>query len=210
MKQVFIKVNQYPKNVVDNTLKSVKAKFSENSTNPPEVAVDNNVTSVSVQEIVHPHIILPYNGFKGENVLRGFKKALNEWLPKNVTPRFVHKGKKLGSFFQIKDKISSIHRSNLVYGFHIPNKQTENFHYIGESKVRHETRIREHVSLDKHSSIYRHSQEHNYKPNLSNFTILAQGYDKWIDRRICEALFVRDYKPFLNKQKVSHKLELFT
>ena len=44
----------------------------------------------------------------------------------------------------------------------------------------------------------------------SNFTILANGYHNWLDRRLCEALFVRDHKPFLNKQKNSHKLELFT
>ena len=92
----------------------------------------------------------------------------------------------------------------------VPEMGTQTYHYVGESKVRHETRVHEHISIDKNSSIYQHSHEHGYVPELSNFTILAQGYDNWLDRRICEALFVKDYKPFLNKQKMSHKLELFT
>ena len=43
-----------------------------------------------------------------------------------------------------------------------------------------------------------------------NFDILAQNYDNWLERRICESLYARDYQPVLNKQKNTHKLELFT
>ena len=161
-------------------------------------------------EVVYPHIILPYKGFIGENLLVRFKKTLKNSLPQNVLPRFIYKGKKLGSSFPIKDKIDDKHKSNLVYGYHIPGRQAEMYHYIGMSKVRHETRVHEHINTDKNSAIYQHKEEHNYTPEQSNFTIIAQGYDAWLDRRICESLYARDYKPFLNKQKNTHKLELFT
>ena len=78
------------------------------------------------------------------------------------------------------------------------------------SKVRHETRMHEHIFRDKNSAIFQHKEEHNYVIDASNFTILALGYDAWLDRQICEALFARDYHPFLNRQKNTHKLELFT
>ena len=122
----------------------------------------------------------------------------------------MYKDKKLGSFFQIKDKVDNKHKSNLIYGYHIPGRETETYHYIGMTKVRHATRFHEHIFTDKNSAIYRHKEEHNFIPEPSNFTILAQGYNAWLDRRICESLFARDYKPFLNKQKNTHQFELFT
>ena len=100
--------------------------------------------------------------------------------------------------------------SGVVYGFNVPNLESNVFHYIGETKVRHETRMHQHAYTDKQSAIYKHSREENYAVDPSNFQILAKGYQNWKDRKICEALFVKDYKPFLNKQKDSHKLELFT
>ena len=217
LKDVFMKINKYPKAVVENTLKSVKDKITEENT-PAPLSVGQGTTNgvdgvipknVGVDD-VHPHIILPFKGFKGENLINGFKKALKSSLPDNVIPRFIYKGKKLGAFFPIKDKIDDKHRSNLIYGYHIPGRETETFHYIGMTKVRHETRVYEHINTDKNSAIYQHKEEHNYTPVPSNFRILDQGYNAWLDRRICESLYARDYKPFLNKQKNTHKLELFT
>ena len=78
------------------------------------------------------------------------------------------------------------------------------------SKVRHETRINEHLNNDKNSAIFQHKEEHNISPSSDNFDILAQNYDNWLERRICESLYARDYQPVLNKQKNTHKLELFT
>jgi len=184
LKEIFIKINKYPKSVVENTLRSVKDKINEENT-PAPVSVPQVTTNGGVGVIpgnvgvenVHPHIILPYNGFKGENLIKGFKKTLESSLPVNVIPRFVYKGKKLGSFFPIKDKVDDKYRSNLIYGYHIPGRETEAYHYIGMTKVRHETRIYEHINTDKCSAIYQHKEEHNYSPDPSNFDILAQGYN---------------------------------
>ena len=157
----------------------------------------------------HPHIVLPFKGFKGQKIVNNFKQALGLLLPKNVVPRIIYKGKKLGSFFPVKDSVSDNHKSNLVYGYHLPGMETNTYHYIGQCAVRHETRMYEHGYTDLNSAIFQHSREHNYRASPSDFTIIAQGYQTLLDRRLCEALFVRDHKPFLNKQKNSHKLELF-
>ena len=97
-----------------------------------------------------------------------------------------------------------------MYGFKIPGIETNTYHYIGETSVRYQTRVHEHGYTDKNSAVYKHSQGHNYTASQADFCILANGYNKWIDRRLCEALYVKDYKPFLNVQKKSHKLELFS
>ena len=114
------------------------------------------------------------------------------------------------SFFPTKDKVNDIHKSDLIYGYRIPGTETESYHYVGESKVRHETRVYEHCNTDKNSAIYKHCRDHDYVATQSNFYILANGYHKVLDRKLCEALFVRDHKPLLNRQVNSYKLELFT
>ena len=159
--------------------------------------------------IVHPYITLPYKGSKGEHWVKTLKKAVAEVVPERVVPRFIFKGRKLGSFFSTKDKVNEKHLSKIVYGFNVHTMESNINHYIGETRVRHETRIYEHLLTDKNSAVYQHSREHGYTADPSNFKILATGYNEWKDRVICEALFVKDGKPLLNKQKQSHKLGLF-
>ena len=67
----------------------------------------------------------------------------------------------------------------------------------------------EHFNTDKNSAIYQHKALHKCSPTNDNFSVLATNYGRWLDRRICESLYARDYKPELNKQKNTHKLELF-
>ena len=67
-----------------------------------------------------------------------------------------------------------------------------------------------HAYTDPNSSILKHSRDNSYIADPSNFTVLAKGYANWKDQKICEALFIKDPKPILNKHKDSHKLELFT
>ena len=100
--------------------------------------------------------------------------------------------------------------SDIVYGFNVPILENNINHYIGETKVRNENRMYQHAYTDKISAVYQHSHENNYIAEPPNFGILAKGYPNCKDRKICEALFVKDHKPFLNKQKVSYKLELFS
>ena len=117
----------------------------------------------------------------------------------------------MGSFFQIKDKTKWEHESNLIYHYGcqfsescICNNVSE---YVGETNVRIGTRLHEHVT--KSSAIHDHLQNHSHAANNSNFKILARGFDKYKDRKIAEALYIKDIHPSLNRQVKSHKLELF-
>ena len=50
---------------------------------------------------------------------------------------------------------------------------------------------------------------HNKEGSDLDFSILETGFDKEHDRRIAEAIFTKERKPFLNRQKKTYKLELF-
>ena len=131
----------------------------------------------------------------GETELTSLKKCIKKFLPKNVKPRFIYTGKKIGSFFQIKDAIKLEHQSNLVY---------EYAHgYVGETAVR-----KEHGS-DKNSSIFKFARTSNIPVDDSDFKILSRGHKYVMDRKIAEALYIKKIRPKLNEQKYSHKLTLF-
>ena len=104
LKNVFMKVNSSPKTVVINSLKFVKDKVAKENETPQQNDGDNNSDGTMARNTVvdvpiHPHIILPYKGFKGDSLIKRFKFFLNEYLPENVNPRFILKGKKWGHFF---------------------------------------------------------------------------------------------------------------
>ena len=81
--------------------------------------------------------------------------------------------------------------------------------YVGETSVRIGTRAYEHANTDINSAVFKHLNGAKHKADNSNFKILARGYSKCRDRKIAEALYIKDIQPNLNKQVKSHKLELF-
>ena len=119
----------------------------------------------------------------------------------------MYKGTKLGSFFSVKDKVDVKHQTNLVYNY-TPQGQTR-AKYVGETNVRYERRTKEHGLWDTKSSIFKYGVEHGIDINFEDFKIVEKGYPKYLDRRIAEALHIKDFKPTLNGQKQSYKLQLF-
>ena len=79
--------------------------------------------------------------------------------------------------------------------------------HVGETNVRMGTRSHEHIN--KASAVFDHLRSSNHDADNSNFKILARGYDKYKDRKIAEALSIKDIRPNLNTRVKSHKLELF-
>ena len=128
-------------------------------------------------------------------------------LPRNIKPRFVYKGTKLGSFFSVKDKVDIKHQTNLIYNYTPQGEETVK--YVGETNVRWGRRTYEHGHWDKGSSIFKYSQQQGIDVDFEDFKILERGYPKYLDRVIAEALHVKDFKPILNGQKQSYKLKLF-
>ena len=157
----------------------------------------------------YPHISLLYKGQEGDQILRSFQKYLKRVLPINILPRFVYTGKKLGSHFSIKDRVPMEHKTDLIYAFKDNLHADGNFNYIGETNVRYETRVKEHCSTDTCSSVFKYKENLEIDISLSNFSILDTGYSNRLDRRIAEALFIREHKPALNGQQLSVKLQLF-
>ena len=226
LKHAFTKINGYPSRIVNKTLHEVK-RTVENEARlaqpiPVSVHSDSSNPTSPVQSIpqarqqnsnatnpVEPYICLPYKGIEGENVLKKFKQVLRSILPNEVKPRFIYKGTKLGSFFSVKDKVQDIHQTNLVYGY-VPQGESDlSKGYIGETHVRFGRRTKEHARWDKKSSVYKNSEAKNIQVVHEDFSILERGYPKYFDRKIAEALYIKDYNPVLNGQQDSYRLKLF-
>ena len=86
LKHVFVNVNQYPKKVVENTFKLMKAKIrAEREVHPIAAIASTEMFAPEVSsetEPTFPHIILPYKGFRGEKLVKSFRKTLANVLPK--------------------------------------------------------------------------------------------------------------------------------
>ena len=205
LRHVFTKINGFPNFIFEKTLNETVTKMSSQPVvNPVSTCTDE-------KRLIQPHLLLPYQGKKGENILRGLKNCISKLLPKEVCPRFIYKGKKIGSFFPIKDRVKEEHQSGLVYRYECDiNICQHKSDYLGETDVRYGSRIDEHSNRDKNSAIFKHAQEQNHEVNTSNFSILAKGYKDIEERKIAEALYIRDLKPNLNEQISSKKLLLFT
>lgn len=216
LRHVFTKINGFPNFVFEKTLNETVNRMSvtpeENNngeTNRMSVTPEVNNTG-EVNEFIQPCLVLPYQGRKGEDILKGLKNCVSSLLPNQFSPRFVYNGKKVGSFFPIKDKVKEEHQSGLVYKYECGLDCNQKSDYVGETKVRYETRVYEHINTDKKSAIFKHTQENNHVVRPDNFRILDKGYNKVVDRKIAEALFIRDLKPNLNEQVHSTKLRLFS
>ena len=215
LKKVFTQINGYPSRVVNKIVHEIQSKISaENKSSDvspvEQIVIENSMTrsnnsQTSKEEVYNPYICLPYKGGKGEGIVKNFRNVLKRALPSNVKPRIIYKGTKLGSCFRIKDKVPVQHETNLVYKF----KQGDESDYIGETKVRFETRAYEHCHTDKDSAVYKHKKAANTNITESDFRILDRGYSKTVDRKLAEALYVKELDPILNRQKKTYTLHLF-
>ena len=164
---------------------------------------------MGIEDIVTPYFSIPYKGKGGEEVINKFKGQIKRYLPTNVKPRFTYKGKKLSSNFPVKDKVKKEHQSNLVYGCKPISTKKSKYAYIGETNVRLGSRTHQHGYTDEKSSLYKYLQQEKIIVSVDDFEILGKGYNKLPDRKIAEALYVKDLKPELNKQKDCYRLDLF-
>lgn len=202
LREVFTKVNNYPRHLVETTMKNVKEeRNTTQTTDDTESEADNESTTLTLK--------VPFAGEKGEGLIKDLNRTLQRNLPNNIKCRIVRTGTKLQRNFNIKDKLEDKHRSNFIYHHVCMNKKC-NEHYVGETGRRKEVRTSEHGGKDKESWIYKHSMKTKHpKAKDKNFHILGTNYDNRRKRRIAEAMFIRDMKPTLNKQKDSYKLTLF-
>ena len=73
--------------------------------------------------------------------------------------------------------------------------------YIGETARRLSERVKEHCSQDKNSALLKHKQEQGHLPmNMDNFQVLSEGHGYYRNRKIIEALYIKQQRPSLNEQ----------
>ena len=211
LKQVFSKDNGYPIKVIENTVAKVREKNNPQSN--PENDQNEESEEDNSEEVHRPHMSLPYGGEKGNTVIGKFKRSLERLLPETVRPDISVKGMKVSSFFRLKDATDEKHTSGFIYRFKC-NRKTCKSRYTGETGRRKEIREHEHGYTDKQSAIFQHCKSTKHaRARSKNFTVVARNYPQWRKRKICEAMYIRDEDPDLNKQgdkhRQSYKLELF-
>ena len=210
-RKIFSKTNGYPIKVIESIILKVRNK--NNSPTNLENEENEESESADQEEVYRPHMSLPYGGEKGNTVIGKFKRTLDKLLPETVKPDISVKGKKVSTFFRLKDEIDEKHVSGFIYRFKC-NRRTCKSRYTGETGRRKEVREHEHAHTDKESAIFRHCESKKHaKAKSKNFTIVAKNYPQWRRIKICESMYIRDEDPDLNKQgskhRQSYKLRLF-
>ena len=189
---MFKKVNEQLKPKTEATMSpSEEAEEDDNETSPPLI------------------LKVPFRGDKGERLIKNLRENLEKNLPKTLKYRIVNTGTKLSQHFNLKDPTDKKHLSNFIYRWNCTNKKCKD-NYGGETSRRRVKRTSEHAGKDKNSHIFQHTSKTKHpRAKDEDFEILAVNYPNRRKRRLAEAMFIRDLKLTLNKQKESYKLNLF-
>ena len=178
----------------------------------------SEATQTSNQKIVEKHdgkkhlLMMPYQGEKGEQVIKSVRKTLKRLLPSNIKVQISFTGNnKLSSCFSIKGKTKFEHRHDVIYHKTCP-QTTCNDNYIGEAKWRIFERVKDHNGREIKSHLLKHALENNHQHvSEKDFKIIGNGFqDITKKRKVAEALLIREIKPTLNIQDQSVPLQLFS
>ena len=209
LKGVFTTTNGYPYHLVSSVMKKTKEQ-QQQKLKPTSEESEEPVTGDSPVEEKILMLKVPYAGPKGETLLKDLNNTLKKNLPEKIKCRVVQTGTKLSRNFNIKDKVDQKHLSDFIYRRDCKNKKCKRGDYVGETARRKVVRTGEHGGKDKESWIFKHSSTTKHpRAKDEDFEVLATNYPDRRRRKLAEAMFIRDLKPSLNKQKESYKLVLF-
>ena len=172
------------------------------------VSNESEATQTSTQTILEKHddkkhlLMIPYQGGKGEQVIKSVRKTIKRLLPSNIKVSFT--GNKLSSCFNIKDKTKFEHRHDVIY-LGTCLETTCNDNYIGEAKRQIVERVKDHNGRDFNSHVLKHALENNHQHvSEKDFKIIGNGFGgNNKKRKEAEALLIREIKPTLNIQDQS-------
>ena len=125
--------------------------------------------------------------------------------------QITYTGRKHGSLFRTKDQtIIFEHKHDVIYYGKCPAESCVD-DYIGETARRVNERIIDLTGSDTNSHLLKHSIESGHKPlEAVDYKIIGTGYrNNTMQRKLSEALFIKELKPTLNKQEKSLPLKLF-
>ena len=160
---VFKLQNSYTSWVIDKVIKQVQQaqKVQTNTANENK----------NVNKKIHC-LFLPYQGDEGCNIIKSINKRVNKLLPNNTKIEVTFKSTKLGSCFNVRDKIDFEHNHDLIYRTRCPEPTCID-NYVGESAHRITEIIKCHSSRDHSSHVLKHSIEKSHKNvNTIDFKII--------------------------------------
>ena len=182
----------YPNGFVDETIKNFKFSRTE------RIIPENFFEEESDAPIFR--IRLPFCP-KNENLSRTFLRKLRSFIGESCQIFIIWNTSKIRSLFPLKDK--NLHPNCVVY----EGECSCGSKYIGETSKCFHLRKNEHEDTKKVSECSKHlklNPSHTFK-----WKILANAPTDPNKRKILEALYIGKFKPGLNEQVNSRKLQLF-
>ena len=150
LKKVFDEKNDYPKWIINQVLNEVEEKLKTSVNNVSEES------KVSPETDLKQHLlVLPYQGQKGDFIIKSARKRLKTLLPDNVKTDVTFQSKQLSSCFNIKDKTKFLHKHDLVYHAKCA-EESWNDGFVSEMARRISERVLDHSGRDKNSHILKH------------------------------------------------------
>ena len=169
-----MKKNYFPKWVIRNVMNEVKNKHQRNDIRNP-ILIYNNIPVEEIEQKQHL-FILPYQGDRGNTLVKALQKRSHNLFPNHVNTQVTYTGKKLSICFNIKGQMKFEHQHDIAYHGKCPEVDCLD-NYIGEALRRVSETIIDHNGRDRKLHLFRHSVEHNHKNvERQDFKILGKGY----------------------------------
>ena len=110
LEKEFREKNHFPKWVICNVMNEVKNKHQRSDTRNP-ISIDNNIPVEEIEQKRHL-LILPYQGDRGNTLVKSLQKRLHNLLPNT---QVTYTGKKLTTCFNTKDQTKFEHQHDIAY-----------------------------------------------------------------------------------------------
>ena len=217
--KVFHENNKYPLWVIHKVLNEVKQQQlqyeqqhqAQHQIQEDTYPVENGELQVHLNDPAKNNfLLLPYKGQKGEYIMNSMKRFIEKLLPTDTKTNVTYTGRKLSTFFPIKDKNKFDNEHDIVYHVKCPSDLC-NENYVGECGRRIIERIKDHSGRDNKSHMLKHSITSGHRNvTKDDFTIVAKKFknNKW-KRKVSESLIIKDLRPTLNVHDYSVPLKLF-
>ena len=192
-------LNNYPKTFFDQAFKKFLDK--QNATNLDSTLSSNETSGITLS--------IPFIGEASYKFSKQVVSLIKSTYDIEILPVFT--STKIGDFFSLKSKTPFPFASNVVYKFSCLRDADRS--YIGQTKRHLVTRVNEHVALSSSKSeIKSHIRNcpicYKKKFNVDNFQILKKCKNSF-NTCISEALFIRKFRPKLNKQLMTNGASYF-
>ena len=184
---------------------------NSNVSNESEATQTSNQTILKKQDDKKHHLMIPYQGGKGEQVIKSVRKTIKRLLPSNIKVQVSFTGNKFSSCFNITDKTKFEYRHDAIY-LGICPETSFNDNYIGEAKWRIFRRVKDHNGRDFNSYLLKHNLENNHQHvSEKDFKIIGNGFGgNNKKRKVAETLLIPEIKSTLNIQDQLVPLQLFS